>query len=190
MNLSNRLDGIVAPGHVATIMGSEEWHFINTEFSLPCAIGGFTESSLLAAIYSIVRQKIHHKLTLENCYKIVVKKQGNQHAQQIIHRCFEVTSANWRGVGEIPDSGFSLKPHYAAFDALLKYQALIPEDVTPQQMPAGCDCSEVVLGKLSPMECKLYQTACTPMNPVGPCMVSDEGACHIWWSAGYRKHDS
>ena len=187
---TSKLDGIVAPGHVATIMGSDEWQFVNTDFKLPCTIGGFSESSLLAAIYSVTKQIKNGTVTLENCYGVVAKKYGNQQAQQVIQRCFDVTSANWRGIGETPRSGFTLKQRYAAIDARNKFQHLIPENTAQQNMPAGCDCSKVVLGKISPMECPLYQTACTPANPIGPCMVSDEGACHIWWSAGYRRHGS
>jgi len=183
----SRIDGLIAPGHVATIMGSNEWNFVNAEFSLPCAIGGFTDTSLLAAIYSVVKQKITHNINLENCYNIVVQKNGNSRAKSIISSYFDISDANWRGVGVIPKSGYELKQSYSHIDANKKHQQLKPESTQNDQMPPGCDCSAVILGKLSPLECKLYETACTPATPIGPCMVSDEGACHIWWLSGQRK---
>jgi len=182
----NNIDALIAPGHVATIMGSKEWEFINKQFSLPCAIGGFTETSLLAAIYSVIKQSLTKTSTLENRYSLVVNDIGNTLAQQIIERCFHVSDSNWRGIGTIRNSGFSLRETYAHLDAEKIYQHFKPEP-HDNIMPPGCECSAVVLGKLNPVECKLYESACTPEHPIGPCMVSDEGACHIWWSAGERS---
>jgi hydrogenase expression/formation protein HypD len=100
----------------------------------------------------------------------------------------DIVDANWRGVGSIPASGFNLKPAYAGHDARLVFSARQdPERKRAGEMPPGCDCARVVLGKLYPNQCRLYGRACTPRNPVGPCMVSDEGACRIWWSSGIRE---
>jgi hypothetical protein len=117
----------------------------------------------------------------------VVREDGNPSARQCLAQTMAVVDANWRGVGVIPRSGFALMPHFAGHDA----RVLFPSYADPSrrrcgEMPAGCDCSRVVLGRIYPNECKLYGLACTPRNPVGPCMVSDEGACRIWWAGGAR----
>mgnify|MGYP003574210536 FL=1 len=102
----------------------------------------------------------------------------------------EVVDANWRGIGIIPQSGYRLRDAYAAHDARLVYRSYADDSrKRVGEMPPGCDCANVVLGKLYPNQCRLYGLACTPRKPVGPCMVSDEGACRIWWSAGYRDNE-
>jgi hydrogenase expression/formation protein HypD len=103
----------------------------------------------------------------------------------------DVVDANWRGIGVIPKSGFSLKPEYAAHDARVRFPSYADESrKRAGQMPQGCDCARVVLGKIYPNECRIYGIACTPRNPVGPCMVSDEGACRVWWAGGIRENVS
>jgi hydrogenase expression/formation protein HypD len=100
----------------------------------------------------------------------------------------DVVDANWRGVGIIPASGYALKPAWKAHDARLAFSDYAAESRRRAGlMPPGCDCAQVVLGKIYPNECRLYGTACTPRQPVGPCMVSDEGACRIWWAGGVRS---
>ncbi|MDD2659280.1 MAG: hydrogenase formation protein HypD [Methylococcales bacterium] len=181
-------DALIAPGHVATIMGSEEWRFVVDQHHLPAAIAGFTPESLLDAIYSVLRQLIEHKVFLDNCYTQVVKPGGNRMAQQLLNSTLMVVDAAWRGIGVIPKSGLELNPKLAAHDARLRFPEYVDEARKKAgAMPPGCDCAKVVLGKIKPTGCRLYGQSCTPRNPVGPCMVSDEGACRIWWSAGIRK---
>jgi hydrogenase expression/formation protein HypD len=101
----------------------------------------------------------------------------------------DVVDANWRGVGTIPRSGYAIKPHLAAHDSrqvLPSYTEMSRKRAG--QMPPGCDCARVVLGKIYPNQCRLYGLACTPRSPIGPCMVSDEGACRIWWADGVREN--
>ena len=176
-------DCLVAPGHVATVMGSEEWRFVVEQHNIPAAVAGFNNESLLAAFYSTLRQLLEDKPFLDNCYPELVSEQGNSHAKQHLYNVMKVTDANWRGIGTIPLSGFSLKEAYQQHDARQKYIGYQDEArKRAGKMPPGCDCARVVLGKIYPTECKLYGAACTPRNPIGPCMVSDEGACRIWWS--------
>ncbi len=100
----------------------------------------------------------------------------------------DVVDANWRGIGVIPGSGFALKEEYAALDARARFGIEPDEDrKRAGEMPPGCDCARVVLGKIYPNQCILYGQACTPRKPIGPCMVSDEGACRIWWASGVRE---
>jgi hydrogenase expression/formation protein HypD len=182
------LDALIAPGHVSTVMGPEEWDFVATRHGIPTAIAGFTPDSLLAAIYAVLRQSIDGQPVCENCYPVVVKPGGNPVARRYLTQCFEVVDANWRGIGTIPQSGYALKERYSAHDARRHF----PGERTAVrrrigEMPPGCDCARVVLGKITPPECRIYGSPCTPRTPVGPCMVSDEGACRIWWASGVRE---
>ncbi|HEY6925227.1 MAG TPA: hydrogenase formation protein HypD [Steroidobacteraceae bacterium] len=180
-------DALIAPGHVSTVMGPEEWEFVAQRHEVPAAIAGFRPDTLLAATYSVLRQLLEGRARLENCYPEVVRPGGNPHARRMLGQVMDVVDANWRGIGVIPRSGFALAEMYAAHDArraLPSYR----NDARKRmgEMPPGCDCARVVLGKLYPRECRLYGVACTPRTPIGPCMVSDEGACRIWWASGIR----
>ena len=181
-------DALVAPGHVSTIMGPEEWAFVVNKHGIPAAVAGFTPESLLAAMYSTLRQLIEGQRFLDNCYPEVVKPGGNRTAQKHLRQAMDVTDANWRGVGIIPDSGFAINHQYRAHDARLAFPSYA-DDARKRagKMPPGCDCAKVVLGKIYPNECRLFGIACKPRHPIGPCMVSDEGACRIWWSGGMRE---
>jgi hydrogenase expression/formation protein HypD len=178
-------DCLIAPGHVATIMGPEEWGFVVERHAIPAAIAGFDTGSLMAATYSVLRQQIEQRAFLDNCYAGVVRPGGNPEARAQLDAATVVGPANWRGIGEIPDSGFQIHPDHAAHDARLRFTDYTADERRRAgQMPPGCDCANVVLGKKYPNECKLYGSACTPRTPIGPCMVSDEGACRIWLSGG------
>ena len=180
-------NALIAPGHVSTIMGPEEWEFVARSHGIPAAVAGFHSESLLAAMYSVLRQVIEEKPFLDNCYSNVAQPGGNPTAKFVLEQVLDVTDANWRGVGVIPASGFALKPAYAQHDARLRFKINPDEDrKRAGEMPPGCDCARVVLGKIYPNECILYGRACTPRKPIGPCMVSDEGACRIWWASGIR----
>jgi hydrogenase expression/formation protein HypD len=181
-------DALVAPGHVATVMGPEEWRFVVDRHRLPAAVAGFTPASLLAAFYSVQRQRLEGKPFLDNCYPEAVRVGGNPAARAQIRKALRVVDANWRGIGIIPASGYALNDQFAAHDARLRFAAQ-GEDARKHsgEMPPGCDCARVVLGKIDPNGCKLYGKACTPRTPIGPCMVSDEGACRIWWASGVRE---
>jgi len=177
---------LIAPGHVATVMGADEWKFVVETHRLPTAIAGFTADSLLAAIYSTLRQLLEQNYFLDNCYPQLVKPAGNLTAKRCLAETMSVVDANWRGVGSIAASGFKLKD--TQHDARIQ----LPDYASEQrqrggEMPPGCDCAKVVLGNIYPNQCRLYGAACTPRSPVGPCMVSDEGACRIWWAGGVRR---
>lgn len=181
-------EALVAPGHVSTVMGPEEWRFVVDRHGLPAAIAGFTPETLLAAFYSVLRQRLEGKPFLHNCYPEVVRPGGNPTAKNHLYQVMDVTDANWRGVGVIPKSGFALKASLHAHDARKRFPAYDdPARKRAGEMPPGCDCARVVLGKIYPNECYLYGRACTPRHPIGPCMVSDEGACRIWWATGVRE---
>lgn len=181
-------DALIAPGHVATVMGPEEWQFVVDQHHIPAAIAGFTAESLLAATYSVLRQLIENRPFLDNCYSEVVKPGGNPTARTMLGETMTIIDAPWRGIGVIPASGFELTERYAQHNARLHFSAYAEHArLHAGEMPPGCDCARVVMGKITPLECRIYGSPCTPRNPVGPCMVSDEGACRIWWSTGVRK---
>ena len=182
-------DALIAPGHVATVMGPEEWRFVAEQHQMPVAVAGFEPESLLAALYSVLRQKLDDRLFLDNCYPEVVRPGGNATAQRYLHATLDIADSNWRGIGSIPQSGYTLKPAYQDHDAHHCFPDYADDSRRRQgEMPPGCDCARVVLGRLYPNQCRLYGSACTPQTPVGPCMVSDEGACRIWWASGLREN--
>jgi hydrogenase expression/formation protein HypD len=181
-------DALIAPGHVSTVMGPEEWAFVPHQHGIPAAIGGFTSESLLAGMYSVLRQLLEGSCFLDNCYPELVRPGGNPTARRHLGEVMQVVDASWRGIGTIPASGFALRESYRAHDAEARFPTYAdPERKRAGQMPPGCDCTRVVLGKIYPDQCYLYGRACTPRTPIGPCMVSDEGACRIWWASGVRK---
>lgn len=180
-------DALLAPGHVSTVMGPEEWRFVTERHGLPAAVAGFTPEGLLAAICSVLRQLAEGRCLLDNCYAPVVQPGGNPRARHQLARALDITDANWRGIGIIARSGYQIRPELAAHDARRRFPAAGPfSRKRAGQMPPGCDCARVVLGKIYPDQCRLYGRACTPRAPVGPCMVSDEGACRIWWASRAR----
>ena len=162
-------DALIAPGHVATVMGPEEWAFVTEQHAIPAAVAGFSPVSLLAATYSVMRQLLEEECFLDNCYPEVVRPGGNATAQAQLKQAMQVIDANWRGIGIIPASGFALDDALRAHDARKQFTGYETEGrKRVGEMPPGCDCARVVLGKIYPDECKLFGTACTPRTPVGP----------------------
>lgn len=184
------LDALIAPGHVATVMGPEQWDFAWRDHGLPTAVAGFTAPSLIAALEAITAQWLAGRPGRADCYPAAVRPGGNPLARRLLEQAFEVQDAPWRGIGVLPASGFALRAAHARHDARLQLPAL--DDAARRRagaMPPGCDCAGVVLGRLRPTQCRLYGRGCTPATPIGPCMVSDEGACRIWWAAGLRERE-
>jgi len=181
-------DALIAPGHVATVMGPEEWQFVVDQYAMPAAIAGFNSQSLLSAMYSVLRQLIDSRYFLDNCYPELVRAGGNPSARRQLREAFTISDANWRGIGCINDSGFVLNDRYQHHDARTRFPGHLGDArKRAGEMPPGCDCADVVLGRKYPNQCRLYGKACVPRNPIGPCMVSDEGACRIWWANGLRE---
>jgi hydrogenase expression/formation protein HypD len=181
-------EALIAPGHVAAVMGAEEWRFVTESHQLPTVISGFTAEDFLAALYKVLVQVEDGRVCLENAYRRAVAADGNPTARRVLGQTMDVVDANWRGIGVIPQSGFVLKSTFETIDARRRFAFECDESrKRVGEMPPGCDCARVVLGKIRPPECALYGKACTPRHPIGPCMVSDEGACRIWWSSGVRE---
>jgi hydrogenase expression/formation protein HypD len=175
-----RVSGLLCPGHVTTIIGAEAYDFIPRDFHLPCAVTGFEPLDMLLGIESLLRQIKDGAARVENVYTRAVQVQPNQRARELLDEVFAPSDAHWRGLGLIPGSGVAIREKYARFDARVQFPE-IWENLAPPP-PTACRCGEVLRGVLRPAECPLFATACSPLSPVGPCMVSSEGAC----AAAYR----
>lgn len=175
------LDALIAPGHVAAVMGPEQWAFIADQHHRPVAVAGFNAESLLAAIDHCLEQILSSQQPrLINDYPEVVYPGGNPTAQRLLDQVFEIVDAPWRGIGTLPASGYRLRDAYQAHDARQRWPVNAQASDHDSAMPPGCRCADVVLGRIPPTKCPLFATTCTPAQPVGPCMVSDEGACRLW----------
>jgi hydrogenase expression/formation protein HypD len=176
------VDALIAPGHVSAIIGSEAWACLPAEFGLPTTVAGFEPVDLLLAVRDILAQLRDGRAELSNGYARVVRPAGNARALAALNTVFEVGATWWRGLGELPGTGLLLRPAYAALDARARFDLnLLPE---PDEMPAGCRCHEVMLGRITPPDCPLFRAACHPLRPHGPCMVSQEGTCYLWHQYG------
>ncbi|WP_457681636.1 hydrogenase formation protein HypD [Thermovibrio sp.] len=174
------VDAFIAPGHVSAIVGSNAWKVFPEEYGIPTVVAGFEPDNLLLAIVRILYQLKEGRAALENVYRGVVRPEGNRRAQELMYKYFYKTSVNWRGIGYIPNSGLELKSEYSHLDAKVVFN--LPE-IQEEKVP-GCICDKIVLGKAYPTDCKLFKSVCTPRSPKGPCMVSQEGACNIWYRWG------
>ncbi|MBR5479125.1 MAG: hydrogenase formation protein HypD [Clostridia bacterium] len=175
--LAKDVDGFIAPGHVAAIMGECEFKTLAHKLNRPFCIAGFTPKAVKAAILSLVSQIEKNEKNTTNLYSSVVSYSGNEKAKGLMSEVFEEKSAAWRGIGEIDGSGLYLKGEFADFDAG-------SEGVKEKERKTACRCGDVLCGRLLPVECPLFGKVCTPMSPKGPCMVSSEGACGIWYQCG------
>lgn len=166
----NKIDGFIAPGHVAVITGSNEFVPLAEKYNLPFAVSGFEAEEILASIYALIKLRRQGKVI--NLYKSAVTSERNEKAFEIVHKYFEEYDAPWRGLGIIKGSGMALKKEYARYDAGSR------ELINDYSHQKGCLCGEIISGLKKPSECPLYGKICTPENPKGACMVSIEGTCH------------
>jgi hydrogenase expression/formation protein HypD len=177
------LSGIICPGHVSTIIGSYPYQFIPDDYRIACAISGFEPVDILLAVNMLVGQIESERPKIEIAYRRGVKPEGNVPAVRLMETVFEVSDANWRGIGTIPSSGLQLKPEYEKYDAEKRFTI----EPGPAIEPRGCICGSILRGVSTPLECKLFRRTCTPENPVGPCMVSSEGSCATYYHYGNKK---
>lgn len=172
-----KVDALILPGHVSTIIGCEPYRFLAERYGLPGVITGFEPNDILQGIAMILRQIAEGRSEIEIAYARGVMEEGNLTALAAIEEVFETVPATWRGIGEIPGSGYRIRDEFACFDAM---QRLQPE-VEPTMEHAGCRCGDVLRGAITPAKCPLFRKVCTPENPIGPCMVSSEGACAAYF---------
>lgn len=172
-----KIDGYIAPGHVSTITGSGIYKDIADLYKLGCVISGFEPVDLLKSILMLVKQLENQDPKVEIEYSRVVKPEGNIKAQQMLDEVFELQDEWWRGLGVLPLSGMKIRDKYREYDAV----EMIPVEVEKTKEDRGCICGEVLKGVKNPRDCKLFAKACTPSDPVGACMVSNEGACNAYY---------
>lgn len=175
-----QVDGFLLPGHVSVIIGTDAYRPFFETHQIPCVIAGFEPADILHAVFRLIFQIETCSPALENAYPRAVTPQGNAKALEIMNKVFVPADACWRGMGMIPQSGMKFRPEFEHFDA----QKMLGIEMKPAVEPKGCACGLVITGQVIPPECPLYKKKCTPMNPVGPCMVSSEGTC----AAYYRYH--
>jgi hydrogenase expression/formation protein HypD len=174
------LHGIIGPGHVTTVIGAGAWEFLPTEYNMPVAIAGFEPLDILRAVADLVDQIEDGQPEVANTYARSVTRQGNPAAMGVMNQVFEVGAADWRGMGIVPASGLSIRPSFRRFDAA----HLFDVDPGPAVEHKGCLCGDVLRGTVTPPRCPLFGVACTPARPIGPCMVSAEGACAAYYQFG------
>ena len=173
-----KIDGYLGPGHVSTITGSAMYQFIPERFNLGVVISGFEPLDILQSIYMLVLQYENKQPKVEIQYNRVVRPEGNIKALELLDEVFELRDDWWRGLGILPASGMDIRPKCESFDA----EKQIPVQVEPTREDKGCICGKILKGIANPSDCKLFGKACTPADPAGACMVSNEGAC----AAHYR----
>ena len=180
---NNKIDAFLCPGHVSVIIGSEAYETIADQFKRPCVVAGFEPMQIIEGIAAICRQLSECVAQVESIYSAAVTVKGNITAQKITSQCFDIVDGAWRGLGTIPKSTLRLKEEYSQFDAFKRFGI---EEVPTEEL-GGCQCGQVLSGLIEPPECPQFETLCTPDEPVGPCMVSSEGACAAWYKYGRRR---
>lgn len=174
------IQGFLCPGHVATIIGEQGFAFLPEEFGVPAVIAGFEAEEILRAIYRLLYQIAYKCPKVENEYKRAVSERGNVLAQRILAEVFRPSAELWRGLGAIEASGLSIRPELADHDAAVKFGISVNPG-SGEGAQSACRCGDVISGRISPADCPLFGKVCTPEDPVGPCMVSSEGACAAAW---------
>ena len=181
-----KLDGMIQPGHVSTIIGTAPYEFLSKDHGIPQVVAGFEPLDLMMAVYMLAKQNAEGRAEVQNEYSRVVRPEGNRAAIKAMDRAFEETDSVWRGFPVIPASGLSVAKELERHDAASRFSDIIaPVLEMEYEEPEGCRCGEVLRGIITSEECPLFGTKCTPRNPVGPCMVSREGSCYI--SHKYRR---
>ncbi len=180
---NHKIDAFLCPGHVSVIIGSDAYAPIVEKFARPCVVAGFEPLQIIKGLAEICRQLAEEKPQLACVYDAAVKPSGNTIAQKILSEFFDSADGYWRGLGKIEKSTLRLKEDYSKFDALKRFgiEEVPAEDIT------GCRCGEVLCGLIDPPVCKMFGEECTPDSPVGPCMVSSEGACSAWFKYGRKR---
>jgi hydrogenase expression/formation protein HypD len=175
-----KIDGIICPGHVSAIIGSKPYEFIARDYGIACVVAGFEPVDILQAADMLLTQIEESNPRVEIAYGRSVSPEGNVRAQQLLAEVFEPRPARWRGVGEVGGSGYGIRSAFKEFDAERRFEI----KSGPAKEPAGCRCGDVLRGVVRPTACPLFGKACVPERPVGPCMVSGEGACASYYIFG------
>ena len=175
-----RVDGFLCPGHVSIILGAEAFRFLADEYGLGAVVAGFEAADLATGLYRLLCQCREGQPRLENEYTRAVTAEGNRVAQAVMAQVLEPCDDIWRGLGHLPESGWNLRKEFAAHDAAVRF-SFAPQD---REDMVHCRCGDVICGRYGPEDCPLFGTGCVPEHPMGPCMVSSEGACAAAYQYG------
>jgi len=175
------VDGFIYPGHVSAVIGAAPYEFVARDHGIPGAIAGFEPGDILLAVRSVLEQAVEGKPRVANEYSRAIAPDGNPVARALMDEVFEPFDAVWRGLGKIPASGLRFRKAYAPLDAGAR---LGLGTADPGRDLPGCRCGEVLRGVVRPEGCRLFGKKCRPDSPLGPCMVSFEGACLIHFKYG------
>ena len=176
-----QIDGLICPGHVSIMIGADAYEPLVRKYHIPCVIAGFEPVDILKAVVMLAEQVKSGKARVEIAYDRAVTREGNRQAMAVMNKVFEPADALWRGLTTIPGSGLEIRPEYDAFNARKRFDIA----VTDAKDPAGCACGDVLKSIKTPADCRLFGKVCRPEHPVGPCMVSGEGACGAFYK--YRQ---
>jgi hydrogenase expression/formation protein HypD len=183
LDKNNKIDAFLCPGHVSVIIGSDAYKPVVEQFKKPCVVAGFEPMQIIEALAEICRQIVEGKPQACSLYSAVVTGAGNKTAQKIIDETFDAVDGYWRGLGQISKSTLKLKEKFSSLDS----EKQLGVEFIPEEDLTGCRCGQVLCGLIDPPECGLFAKQCTPDTPVGPCMVSSEGACAAWFKYARRK---
>lgn len=173
------LHGLICPGHVSTVTGAKAWAPLAEKHAMPCVVSGFEPADILQSVLMLVDQVESGRAEVENTYTRGCTWEGNENARKIMGNFFTTGPAVWRGLGPVADSGLAIRNKFAAFDADQVFDVPLPAE---SPSPGGCICGDILRGVKTPPGCPLFKTVCTPSTPVGPCMVSSEGACGTYYA--------
>jgi len=180
-----KINGLLLPGHVTTIIGAQAFDLLASELGIACAVAGFEPLDIMLGVESVLGQSARGEALVDNTYSRAVKLEANQRAAAVMDEVFQECDAAWRGLGAIPGSGVRIRNKYSTFDASVRFQDALAAVRPPTKTP--CRCGEVLRGLISPTDCEQFGSACTPEEPIGPCMVSTEGACAAAYLYGGRR---
>ena len=178
--MNNKIDAFLCPGHVSAIIGYGAFKEIVDDFNRPCVVAGFEALQIIEGLAEICKQIEEGKPELKSLYGAVVTEKGNSVAKRIVNECFEPIDGYWRGLGKIEASALGLKSEFSKYDTFKRFDLIEKSG----EETGGCRCGEVLCGLIDPTQCALFGKKCTPLKPIGPCMVSSEGACAAWYKYG------
>ena len=171
------IDAFLLPGHVSSVIGATVYNFLPDKYKKNAVVSGFEPLDIIYSVFMIAMQIKKGECRVENQYSRCVTEQGNLTAQKIVSDFFEPSSSDWRGLGTIENSGLSLRSEFKKFDA----SQFLPEGQIQKNRQTPCICGEILKGIKTPVDCPLFAEECQPDNPIGACMVSQEGACNVWF---------
>ena len=172
-------DALLVPGNRGSLSGLGPWQAFAEAHKVPVAVAGYTVPALLGGVHALLQQMADRRASVSNCYRPLATPEGRPAMRDRLRQVFEVVDGGWRGIGTVPHSAFRLRPRYARHDADERFPDYRASAAGGVDSPQGCDCANVVEGRVQPASCHGFHQGCRPDAPIGPCMASLEGTCHL-----------